>query len=163
MAKVGRPSIYTSELVTELCDRLASGESLRKICDDEHMPDKSTVIRWLFEEDKPEFYDQYAKARMAQCELMADELLEIADDSSKDVIYRTDKDGNEYEVANSEYINRSRLRVDTRKWVMSRLLRHRYGEKVEVEHKGSVVHNHTTAEEIPFSNIREKAEKRLDS
>ncbi len=57
----GRPSIYSNDLADLICERLACGESLRKICDDKNLPDRSTVIRWLARD--PDFATKYARAR----------------------------------------------------------------------------------------------------
>src|SRR5271156_342956 len=47
---IGRPSLFTTELGDEICNRIADGESLRAICDEADMPDKATVFRWLLAE-----------------------------------------------------------------------------------------------------------------
>ena len=125
--KRGRPSRYTPELAAELCERLADGETLRSICRDEKMPDKATVLRWLADKTKVDFRDQYAHARDMQADALFDEALEIADDASGD--WSTDKDGKK--ALNHEHIQRSRLRVDTRKWAAGKLAPKRYGDKVQ--------------------------------
>ena len=127
----GRPTKYSDKLGAEICRRLAEGESVRKICDDGAMPHVATVMRWLFnplDEDDPklEFREQYARAREAQAELNADEIIDIADDSGGDVT--AGEDGGE--TVNHENIARSRLRVDARKWVSSKLRPKVYGERV---------------------------------
>lgn len=128
---IGRPSSFTDEAAFVICERLAQGESLRKICSDENMPDKSTVMRWL--SAKPEFRDQYARAREAQADYWAEEIVEISDDSSGDVIV-DEESGNSRQ--NSEFVARSRLRVDTRKWLMARMAPKKYGDKITQEHQG---------------------------
>jgi len=130
----GRPSDYSAETATDICTRLGLGESLREICRDEDMPDKSTVMRWLA--SKPEFRDQYASAREAQADYFAEEILEIADDGSNDWMERKRPDGSVEEVENREVLNRSRLRVDTRKWLMARMAPKKYGDKITQEHTG---------------------------
>jgi len=125
--KVGRPSLYTEALATEICRRLAEGESLRAICADKAMPAISTVMGWLFDGNHDEFLEQYARAREAQAEIRADEIVDIADDDTND--FTADKEGKL--VANSEHIQRSRLRVDARKWIAAKLLPKRYGDKVQ--------------------------------
>ena len=131
----GRPTKYNPALASKICSQIAEGYSLREICDAEEMPDKSTILRWLFEEDKKEFHDQYARAREIQAELMADELTDISDDSRNDWMLRKMGDTEEY-VENREAIGRSRLRIDTRKWIAAKLLPKKYGEKLETTHKG---------------------------
>ena len=78
----GRPAKYGIETRTEICKRIASGESLTAICKDEHMPYKDQVLDWLF--DEPEFSTQYARAREAQAEHYLDEIISISDDSMLD-------------------------------------------------------------------------------
>lgn len=128
----GRPSSYSAEIATAICVRLGLGESLREICRGEDMPDKSTVMRWLA--SQPEFRDQYAGAREAQADYFAEEILEIADDRTNDWMERQRSDGSTEEVENREVLNRSRLRVDTRKWLMARMAPKKYGDKITQEH-----------------------------
>ncbi len=124
---IGRPSLYTEALATKICRRLAEGESLRAICADKTMPAISTVMGWLFDGNHDEFLEQYARAREAQAEVRADEIVDIADDDTND--FTADKEGKL--VANSEHIQRSRLRVDARKWIAAKLLPKRYGDKIQ--------------------------------
>lgn len=119
----GRPSIYTDELAEQICARLMEGESLRSVCRDDAMPDLTTVCRWLANPEKhAEFCHQYALAREIQAELFADDIMGISDGSS-------DSDDN-------VRVQRDKLRVDSRKWVASRLLPKKYGDKVGHEHSG---------------------------
>ena len=120
--KNGRPTIYTDELAEQICLRIASGESVRSICIDDAMPSKATVMLWLIDGNHDKFSDQYAKARQIQAETLADELFDIADDGSNDWMTRHGKDGEESYVLNGEAVARSRLRVDTRKWYLSKVL-----------------------------------------
>lgn len=132
----GRPSIYTKAIAALICGRLAAGESLRAICRDENMPQESTVRAWALD-DVHGFYAQYAKAREIGYSGMADELLEIADETSRDTIKNKSGD----EVADTEWISRSRLRVDTRKWMLSKVLPKVYGDKVTADITADVTHN----------------------
>jgi len=126
---MGRPSIYSQELAVTICDRLIHGEGLRAICRDDAMPSISTVIDWI--KNKDDFSAQYARARELQAELLLDEILEIADDSSQDAI-----DTANGKVANTEFIARSRLRVDTRKWAMGKMSR-KFNDKIIQEVTGA--------------------------
>jgi hypothetical protein len=129
---MGRPTDYSPDITALICERLGLGESLREICRDEAMPDKSTVMRWLARHQ--EFRDQYACAREAQADYYAEEIIEIADDGSNDWMER--KRGEEtIEVENHEVIGRSRLRVDTRKWLMARMAPKKYGDKLDIDQK----------------------------
>lgn len=127
----GRPSSYTQEKADEICERLISGESLRTICESEDMPSKSAVCRWLA--SNTTFRDQYARARQMQADILADEILDISDDGSNDWMEKFDRDGNAvgWQV-NGEAINRSRLRVDARKWYAGKLAPKKYGDKLEL-------------------------------
>ncbi len=125
--KKGRPSLYTEALAAKLCLRLAEGETLRSVCRDQAMPDKATVLRWLADKAKADFRDQYAHAREMQADALFDEALEIADNVSGD--WAEDKDGRK--VLDHEHIQRSRLRVDTRKWAAGKLAPKRYGDKMQ--------------------------------
>lgn len=102
------------------------------------MPGISTVMRWLLEEDKKVFWEQYARARVAQAELMFDEILDIADDGTND--YMTIKKGDlEYNVEDREVTNRSKLRVDSRKWYLSKVLPKKFGDKLDLTTDGKAL------------------------
>jgi len=130
---MGRPSDYTPELALTICERLVNGESLRAICRDEGMPSVTTIFRW--NEANEAFRDQYARARDMQAEMFADELAEISDDGSNDWMARNDPENPGW-VVNGEHLQRSKLRVDTRKWIASRILFKKYGDKIEQQHTG---------------------------
>ena len=127
---------WTPELEATICNRIAHGESVRIIAQDESLPASSTIYEHLIE--SKEFAEKYARAREAQMEAMSDEILAIADDSTHDTMTITRRDGSEDEVADNEWINRSRLRVDTRKWLMSKLNAKKYGDKLDLNHSGEV-------------------------
>lgn len=131
----GRPSKYTKALATKICTLLAEGESLRSVCAMEGMPNKSTVIRWLASNE--DFCDQYARAKEQAAFLMAEDILEIADDGSNDWMEKLDGEGNAvgYQL-NGEHVQRSKLRVDARKWLLSKLLPKKFGEKVALTGEG---------------------------
>lgn len=128
----GRPSSYTDKKAERICDALASGRSLRSICADDGMPDQTTVFAWLAKHD--DFRQRYARAREAQADALLEEILQISDDGSNDTY--TDDNGNtrtDYDV-----VARSKLRVDARKWAMAKMAPKKYGDKLDVEHGGSV-------------------------
>lgn len=126
---MGRPSEFSQETADAICSRLAEGESLRQICTDEVMPGKSTVMRWL--SSNTEFRDQYARAREAQADYWAEEIIEISDESALDSIATEDGAAR----INSEFVARSRLRVDTRKWLMARMAPKKYGDKLDIDQR----------------------------
>lgn len=115
----GRPSIYTEELAAEICRRIASGQSLRAICKEEGMPHRDTVLGWLFHKKHDGFSDQYAQALRFRAETYAEEIVDVSDEAEDHPVSR-------------------RVRVDARKWVVSKLLPRVYGDKVAVEHSGQI-------------------------
>jgi hypothetical protein len=128
---MGRPSDYSLELATLICARMGEGESLRSICRDDAMPALSTVFRWLAKDQG--FQEQYARAMDARATLLAEEILEISDDSSGDAV----KDPETGDVRmDAEFVARSRLRVDARKWLAARMSPRKYGDKITQEHVG---------------------------
>ena len=131
----GRPSTYTEEIALLICQRIAGGEYLKDICADPRMPGKTTVHRWMAV--TPTFRAAYVRAREAQMEGWADDVLEIADDASGDYVERTAQDGSVERVYDPEVVQRAKLRIDTRKWLMSKLAP-RYADKVNVDVSGSV-------------------------
>src|SRR5690606_12399717 len=125
---MGRHSEFTQEAADEICDRLAKGESLRKICEDEEggfLPTARTVHRWLASDEEwaGGFRQQYVRAREAQADHYAEEVISISDGDPM-----ADPDG----VA----VARDRLRVDARKWYAGKLAPKKYGDKVTNEHVG---------------------------
>jgi len=140
---VARPTDYSLDTAIEICARLAGGEPLTRICRDEKMPSLTTVYRWLADDQHVQFRDMYARCREDQADTMADEILEIADDGLNDWIVRAG-DGEEGGgiVFNSEHVQRSRLRVDARKWIAAKLKPRKYGDRVTQEHTGGVEITH---------------------
>lgn len=132
---MARPSKYSPKIADAICERLISGRSLRSICADDDMPHVVTVLRWLRERD--EFRSQYALAREAQADTIVDEILEIADDARNDWMERHGEDDAGWSI-NGDHIQRSRLRVDARKWMASKLQPKKYGDKVQLDHGGEV-------------------------
>ena len=126
---------YTEEMALRICERLADGESLKAMCEDEDMPSKSTVFKWLAENTV--FSDMYARAREVQADALFDDVLSIADDARNDWMERRGEEDSGW-VVNGENIRRSQLRIDARKWMASKLRPKKYGEKIDVEHSGAV-------------------------
>jgi hypothetical protein len=75
--QAGRPSSYSEETANFICEGISRGESLRSICDSEAIPTKATVLSWLVQ--RPDFYTKYARARLAQAEVMDERILETAE------------------------------------------------------------------------------------
>lgn len=126
-------SLYTEAVAAEICERISAGETLASISRDEHMPKPSTVGDWC--RSMSEFAARYAKAREIGYDAIAADCLEIADETAHDTI--TTAKG---EIADSEWIARSRLRVDTRLKLLAKWDPKRYGEKIDVNatHTGEI-------------------------
>lgn len=129
---MGVPSTFTQEVGDEICTLLVSGDSLRTICKGEGMPAISTVMTWL--NDVPDFQAQYTCARGKQADAIFDEMLDIADESENDYIDL----GDGRKVVDQEAIQRARLRIDTRKWVLGKMKPKRYGDKIDVDVTGDI-------------------------
>lgn len=133
---MGRPRMMTKALMDDVCLRTFNGESMRSIARDKEMPSRTTISKELVENS--DFAQQYARAREGLYQHWAEELLEIADDGTTDYITKIGRNGHEYEAIDQEHIQRSRLRVDARKWLLSKLVPGTYGDRVEHDHGGHV-------------------------
>lgn len=131
--KMGRPTTYTLTLADNICAQLAEGKSMRTVCKGEGMPVMSTVFLWL--RTHPEFSERYTQAKAEAADALVEEMLDISDDGTNDWMEIHDKEGEAvgYKI-NGEHVQRSRLRVDTRKWIASKLKPKKYGERVDVDH-----------------------------
>lgn len=135
----GRPGIYTDDLAKEICVKIStSNKSLKTICKELGISVRS-VLNWLDDKDKPEFLHQYTRAKEEQADFLIEEMLDIADDSSQDNTTITGPDGKLKIIEDREWTNRSRLRVDTRKWIASKLKPKKYGDIVDVTTQGQAI------------------------
>jgi hypothetical protein len=134
--RAGRPSRYTQEIADEICRRLADGEGLKEICRTPGMPSEAAVRSWALN-DYQDFAAPYEQARQIQFHRWADEILSIADDSRQDISLRQLPDGTTARVVDHEHINRSRLKIDSRKWLLSKLLPSKFGDRVATELTGA--------------------------
>lgn len=131
---MSRPNEYAPEIAQEVCKRLQAGPTLREVCRAEYMPAASTVRLWV--QERPDFAEQYARARELGYLEMADEVLEIADDGTNDWIDRQRQDGSTERVFDSEHYQRSKLRYEARRWLLSKCLPKIYGDKLELAGQG---------------------------
>lgn len=138
---MAKPREFDQAIADEICDRLIEGQSLRTIAKDEHMPAASTVFKWLASNES--FAEQYGRAREAQADAMADEIVDISDG-----------EGTEADP------QRDRLRVDARKWVAAKLKPKKYGDKLDVTSAGEKIapDDVTTATRLAaiFSDIEKR-------
>jgi len=131
---IGRPTIYTPELADKICAALANGKSMRTICLDAGMPARETLFAWIRTNNEG-FSDQYAKAKAECSDALVEEILDIADDGANDWMETHDPKNPGWRF-NGEHFQRSRLRVDTRKWIASKMKPRKYGEKMDVTSDG---------------------------
>lgn len=129
----GRPTKYTKELADQICNLIANSEyGLRRVAKEVGVVPE-TIRTWLIQ--YPEFLAQYARAKEEQADFLADQIIEIADDSLNDT--QVGEDGKP--VLNYDHIQRSRLRVDARKWKASKLAPKKYGERVDLTTNGQEI------------------------
>lgn len=132
--KRGRPEIYDQDVADEICGMIASGLSLVAALKAPGMPGMTTVMKWR--RTHPSFAEAYTRAREDQADAFADEMMAISDDRSNDWVQ--DPDTGVWKP-DHDHINRAKLRVETRKWIASRLKPSTYGDRVEAKLSGEVV------------------------
>ena len=110
MAKT--PVKYSPDICKKICDRIATGESLRAICEDKDMPSTRGFQKWLYEYE--DLVRQYTRAREDQADYFADDVVTIADDEPDP--------------------QRARVRIDARKWFAGQVKPKVWGAKVQNEH-----------------------------
>jgi len=129
---VARPSKYSQQLADAICELLVDGKSLRTICSTAKMPNRSTVIRWLAENEA--FRNHYARARELQADTLAEEILDIADKAVLGERLKKDGKGKVLERQTGDMVERSKLMIDARKWYAGKLQPKKYGERVALDH-----------------------------
>lgn len=128
--------MFTQEKADAICARLAQGESLNSICKDEDMPAESTVRAWALD-DVGGFAAKYARAREIGYEVHADKIIDLAD-QCRIGVKRTTKASGEVEEVEGDMVERSRLQIDARKWMLAKMLPKRYGDKLDLNHGGEI-------------------------
>lgn len=117
---------FSQELADKICEQIATGSSLINVCKKPDMPRYNTIMRWA--RDNEEFRNQYAQAMEDRADYLADEIVEIADDAEGDyVLVAGDL------VFVKENVQRSKLKVETRKWVASKLRPIKYSERQQID------------------------------
>jgi hypothetical protein len=131
----GRPTDYTPELGERICEVVAlNPKGLPALCDEyKWFPADETIRKWRYRH--PEFNGNYMRAKEFQLEQMAEVILDICDETP--VCEMPDPDGGVSLRVDGAGVQRNRLRVDTRKWIMSKLAPKRFGEKSEVALSGN--------------------------
>ncbi len=139
----GIVSSYTKERGDYVCEIVATHaiglEKLHKMYKDDGFPDQETILRWR--RSFPEFGTQFVEAKAFQAMVYVEEIYDISDDATRDLI-ETDKGA----IPNSSAIARAKLQVETRKWVVARLLPKLYGDRSYVENNVSIKHEDALSE-----------------
>jgi hypothetical protein len=121
----GRPSEFNWTIAKLILDEIAKKTSVNKTAEIVGIT-PTTIFRWLAANQ--EFSECYARAKEMACELIADEMIEIADDGTNDWYEKNGRKAVDYEA-----VMRSKLRVDTRKWLLAKLMPKKYGDRLEIE------------------------------
>ena len=120
-------------------ERMAEGWSVKQACLEDDTPSEAAFYKWLNDDEDGAKVERYTRAREARADYIFEDMLDIADDASNDYMMRQNRDGTESEVLDSEHVQRSRLRIDTRKWMLGRMSPTKYGDKLDVSHGGNVI------------------------
>lgn len=128
----GKPTIYRDEIAMHITTELVEGRSLRSICrDDEGMPRVGSVMRWLANPEYATFREQYACAREAQADMLAEEIVDISNETVMGEETTTKPDGS-VEVRAGDMLGHRKLQIDARKWYASKLAPKKYGDKLGI-------------------------------
>ena len=128
---MGKYDEQREKIIEEIVAGLSEGTPLRELCRMPGMPNWRTVYDWI--EGDEALAARIAHARTVGFEALAEEALDIADNGTNDWIERRRQDGTVEEVVNSEHIQRSKLRIETRLKLLSKWAPQRYGEKQTVD------------------------------
>jgi hypothetical protein len=117
--------------------RIECGESVIQICKDIHISERTF---YAFKRDNEEREKKYARAKEQQADYFCEEIMEIADNSLNDWVERENaKTGEKYVALNNEALERSKIRIEARKWTMGKNKRKKYGDNVDLTSKGEHV------------------------
>lgn len=122
----------------EAMRRVASGRSVRSVFRDDDMPGLSTFYEMISTDAVAA--EHYARATEMRADVMADEIIEIADDGTNDYMAANDPENPGYKER-GELVRRSALRVDARKWILARMAPRKYGDRQAVDVSGGLVIN----------------------
>jgi len=140
--KCGRPVTFypakKQEAVNAILSRVAtSRDSILTICkSDKDLPNAETFFTWIRESE--ELAHDYARAKESQADIIAEEMLDISDNGTNDYMERQAGNGDNVGwQLNGEHVQRSKLRIETRKWLLGKLRPKRYGDTVRQEITGA--------------------------
>ena len=141
----GRPTTYTKERGDQICELISEGRTTLAVSRMLGMK-RHTIIKWA--RKYPDFGAMYAQARQHLYEHWADEILDDAENETRDNVSRrviktgySQKLGDYNETieqitSDNTAVQRDRLKVDSKKWLLSKLLPKEYGDKIETQLTG---------------------------
>jgi hypothetical protein len=138
-------------LINTVCDRIEKGEALRNVLKDLK---RGTHTFYDIIDENPEFTQQYARACELRAESIFEEILTIADNTEDGItIQETD---NKTKITRGDMIQHRRLKVDARKWMLSKMMPKKYGDKVDVTSDGKELQpNKIDVSTLPTSVLEE--------
>jgi hypothetical protein len=119
--KMGRPTKYNSDIANQICTLISTSHKSLRTVGKEVGVDVSNILRWINE--NKEFREQYARAKEEQADYLVEDMLDISE--------HTEEDHTAFTGAN--VVQRDRLRIETRKWIASKLKPKKYGDKLDIE------------------------------
>jgi hypothetical protein len=129
--KMGRPTVFNQTIANTICIRISEGKSLREILKEEGMPAQSSVYEWLIA--RPDFTEQYSRAREEQAETLADEIIAIADEMPEIIAVTDKKTGALIEhKLDGAFLLWQKNRIEARKWTAMKLKPKKYGDRLQV-------------------------------
>lgn len=133
------------DIFNYICSEIEKGRALRNILmQDDNTPSTQTFYVWL--ENDENLSKQYARACEVRADIIFDEMIDIADDGRND--YTDTEIGYKF---NSEHVQRSKLRIDARKWMLSKMNPKKYGDRTDITTNGKDIvtkYSEMTDEEI---------------
>ena len=129
----------SAEIEDEIVRRLSDGEPLRSICRDEHMPAWRTVYDWISADS--DFSARIARARETGADAIAEDILDIVDDSRNDWMEKKNNDGDCIgHQLNGDHVQRSKLRAEMRLKLLAKWQPKKYGDKIQADlnHSGEI-------------------------
>ena len=135
---------YSEEIAKEICEEISSTpKGLNELCrENPHWPDRRDIYRWAL--NYPSFYAMYARAKFLQVEWLVEDAIIRAKDGAEDTYI--DEKGKK--KCNTEWVQRSRLVIDTIKWYASKLAPRIYGERLQISNEDDSQINIQKAKEI---------------
>jgi hypothetical protein len=129
----GRPAKpYDPHVAKRICRYISTTSySLKKICRKKKgLPKPTTIYGWLL--DNEDFAKMYAQAKEHQVQALADQIIEIADKARIGKVEIIDHKGKK-KVRTGDMVQRAHLQIDARKWILAKLVPHKYGDKFTLD------------------------------